>query len=86
MMNVVLLSEAIKEAELGLSEGGLPIGSVIVDEAGQIISRGHNLRVQTGDPTAHAEIVAIKSKPTKSCSDFYMLIIETPADVQTGTD
>ena len=70
MMNVVLLSEAIKEAELGLSEGGLPIGSVIVDEAGQIISRGHNLRVQTGDPTAHAEIVAIKSKPTKSCSDF----------------
>merc|ERR1711953_392360 len=50
----------------GLSEGGLPIGSVIVDEAGQIISRGHNLRVQTGDPTAHAEIVAIKNAGRRS--------------------
>ena len=57
---LVLLQEAIKEAEIGLSEGGLPIGSVLVNEAGEIVSRGHNLRVQTGDPTAHAEIVAIK--------------------------
>ena len=35
-------------------------GSVLVDEAGVIIARGHNMRVQTGDPTAHAEMVAIK--------------------------
>ena len=55
-----LLQEAIKEAELGRAEGGLPIGSVIANQAGEIVSRGHNLRVQTGDPTAHAEIVAIK--------------------------
>jgi cytosine deaminase len=39
----------------GLSEGGLPIGSVLVRE-GQIIGRGHNRRVQRGDPMAHAEI------------------------------
>ena len=56
----VLLQEAIKEAERGLAEGGLPIGSVIANQEGEIISRGHNLRVQNGDPTAHAEIVAIK--------------------------
>ena len=51
---------AYEEAQLGLSEGGLPIGSVLVDRDGNIVSRGHNLRVQTGDPTAHAEMVAIR--------------------------
>ena len=46
-----LLDEAIKEARLGLSEGGLPIGSVLGDErTGDIVARGHNLRVQTDDP------------------------------------
>mgnify|MGYP002060359244 CR=1 FL=1 len=35
-------------------------GSVLVNDAGVIIARGHNMRVQTGDPTAHAEMVAIK--------------------------
>merc|ERR1719350_1253001 len=58
------MKEALAEAKAGLSEGGLPIGtvgSVLVDEAGVIIARGHNMRVQTGDPTAHAEMVAIKN-------------------------
>ena len=54
------VKEAYKEAQLGLAEGGLPIGSVLVDESGQVVARGHNLRVQTGDPTAHAEVVAIR--------------------------
>ncbi|MGA2583870.1 MAG: carbon storage regulator CsrA [Tepidisphaeraceae bacterium] len=49
------MSAAIDEAMKGLSEGGLPIGSVLVRE-GQIIGRGHNRRVQRGDPMAHAEI------------------------------
>jgi cytosine deaminase len=49
------IKAAIDEAKLGLSEGGLPIGSVLVRE-GQIIGRGHNRRVQKGDPMAHAEI------------------------------
>eukprot|EP00090_Calanus_glacialis_P008408 TRINITY_DN16737_c0_g1_i1.p1 TRINITY_DN16737_c0_g1~~TRINITY_DN16737_c0_g1_i1.p1 ORF type:complete len:155 (+),score=38.65 TRINITY_DN16737_c0_g1_i1:87-551(+) len=55
------VQEAYKEAQLGLGEGGLPIGSVLVDESGQVVARGHNLRVQTGDPTAHAEVVAIRN-------------------------
>ncbi|PYY13011.1 MAG: tRNA-specific adenosine deaminase, partial [Acidobacteria bacterium] len=40
-----LLREALQEAKLGLSEGGLPIGSVLADSLGQVIARGHNLRV-----------------------------------------
>ena len=46
---------AIEEARQGVKEGGLPIGSVLV-RAGHIIGRGHNRRVQKGDPMAHAEI------------------------------
>jgi len=49
------LRAAIDEAKKGLSEGGLPIGSVLV-RGDQIIGRGHNRRVQHGDPMAHAEI------------------------------
>ena len=49
------LLAAIEEARQGLNEGGLPIGSVLV-RGDQIIGRGHNRRVQKGDPMAHAEI------------------------------
>ena len=56
-----LLREALIEAKLGLSEGGLPIGSVLADSQGRIVARGHNLRVQIGDPTAHAETVCIRN-------------------------
>ena len=49
------LRAAIDEARAGLAEGGLPIGSVLVRD-GTIIGRGHNRRVQRGDPMAHAEI------------------------------
>jgi creatinine deaminase len=56
-----LLKEAIAEARAGVREGGLPIGSVLADAAGRIVARGHNLRVQSGDPTAHAETVCIRN-------------------------
>jgi len=46
---------AIEQARKGLSEGGIPIGSVLVKD-GKIVGRGHNRRVQHGDPMAHAEI------------------------------
>jgi cytosine/creatinine deaminase len=54
------LQAAIAEARLGLSEGGLPIGSVLVSD-GKIIARGHNRRVQQGDPMAHAEIDCLRN-------------------------
>lgn len=61
MLDSELLAAALAEARLGLAEGGLPIGSVLADAAGRIVARGHNLRVQTGDPTAHAEVVCIRN-------------------------
>ncbi len=61
MNEQLLLREALSEAKLGLQEGGLPIGSVLADAAGRIVARGHNLRVQSGDPTAHAEVVCIRN-------------------------
>jgi len=60
MDDQVLLREALAEARKGLAEGGLPIGSVLADSQGRIVARGHNLRVQSGDPTAHAETLALR--------------------------
>ena len=50
---------AIEEAETGLREHGIPIGSVLVHE-GRVIGRGHNRRIQQGSPTLHAEIDALE--------------------------
>ncbi len=54
------MAEAITEARQGLSEGGIPIGSVIVKD-GQIVGRGHNKRVQDSDPVTHAEIDCLRN-------------------------
>jgi cytosine/creatinine deaminase len=54
------LKEAISEAKRGLSEGGIPIGAVLV-EKGKIIGQGHNRRVQNNDPVAHAEIECLRN-------------------------
>lgn len=54
------LAAAIEQAEQSWAEGGIPIGSVLVDETGRIVARGHNERVQRGDPTAHAEVTCIR--------------------------
>ncbi len=53
------LKAAIDQAKKGLSEGGIPIGSVLVKD-GEIIGAGHNQRVQEGDPMAHAEIDCLR--------------------------
>ena len=53
------LAAALAEARLGLKEGGIPIGSVLVKD-GKIVGRGHNRRVQQGDPMAHAEIDCLR--------------------------
>ena len=59
MGDAAWMAEALREAELAAREGEIPVGCVIVRD-GEIIARGHNLREQRGDPTAHAEIVAIR--------------------------
>jgi len=54
------LRAAIDEARKGLDAGGIPIGSVLVHQ-GKIIGRGHNQRVQLGDPILHAEMDCIRN-------------------------
>jgi cytosine deaminase len=54
------MAEAIAQAKQGLSEGGIPIGSVLVKD-GKILGRGHNKRVQEGDPIVHAEIDCLRN-------------------------
>jgi creatinine deaminase len=61
MTDQELVREAYLEAKKGRDAGGLPIGSVLVDAKGKIVARGHNQRVQTGDPTAHAEVVCLRN-------------------------
>ncbi len=53
------MKEAIREAEQAEAKGEVPIGAILVRE-GEIIGRGHNLRESHQDPTAHAEIIAIR--------------------------
>jgi cytosine deaminase len=55
------LDAAIKEAELGWAEGGIPIGSALLDRDGKVVASGRNRRVQDGDPTAHAEMVCLRA-------------------------
>lgn len=54
-----LLDVAVTEAEAGLAEGGVPIGAAIGDADGHILASAHNMRVQSGDPMAHAEIACM---------------------------
>jgi cytosine deaminase len=86
MNNLELLSEALEEARKGLREGGLPIGSVLADPAGRIVARGHNLRVQSGDPTAHAETVCIRNAGRRrDWPELTLVSTLSPCIMCTGT-
>jgi cytosine deaminase len=81
-----LLREALKEAKAGWREGGLPIGSVLAGPGGQVIARGHNLRVQTGDPTAHAETVCIRNAGRRrDWAELTLVSTLSPCVMCTGT-
>jgi tRNA(adenine34) deaminase len=55
------MHEALKLAKEAATKGDVPVGALVVDDAGTIIGMGANLREQENDPTAHAEIVAIRN-------------------------
>jgi cytosine deaminase len=80
------LDAAIEQAERSLAEGGIPIGAALMGPEGEIVARGHNERVQSGDPTAHAETVCIRHAGRRR--DWHTLTMATtlsPCAMCTGT-
>jgi cytosine deaminase len=80
------LDAAIAEAEQGLVEGGIPIGSVLVLD-GEIVGRGHNQRVQKGSPILHGEMDALENAGRLPASTYRRAIIYTtlsPCEMCTG--
>lgn len=63
------LQAALDEARKGLAEGGIPIGSVLVID-GRIVGRGHNRRVQEGDPVLHAEMDCLRNAGRLPAGDY----------------
>jgi creatinine deaminase len=55
-----MLEVALEEARAGLAEGGIPIGAALFSSSGELLGRGHNRRVQEGDPSLHGETDAFR--------------------------
>jgi len=80
------LDAAIEQAEKSWSENGIPIGSVLVDSSAAIVARGHNERVQSGDPTAHAEVVCIRNAGRRrDWSSLTLVSTLSPCSMCSGT-
>jgi tRNA(adenine34) deaminase len=57
----VAMRAALDEARAALASGDVPVGAVVLDAAGAVVGQGHNVRERDGDPTGHAEMVAIRA-------------------------
>jgi cytosine deaminase len=80
------LDAAIAEAERSWAEGGIPIGAVLVDARGTIVARGHNRRVQDGDPTAHAEVVCVRNAGRRrDWAELTLVSTLSPCPMCSGT-
>lgn len=80
------LDAAILEAEKGLAEGGIPIGSVLVHQ-GKIIGRGHNRRVQNGSAILHGEMDALENAgrlPARVYAESTLYTTLSPCPMCTG--
>ena len=81
------LQAAIDQAMMGLREGGIPIGAVLV-RAGEVIGRGHNQRVQSGDPLLHGEMSAFRDAGRQSARIYRECVLYTtlsPCAMCSGT-
>ncbi len=81
-----LLEAAYQQALKSLREGGIPIGSALGLPDGTVLAVGHNLRVQTGDTTAHAEVVCVRNAGRRR--DWNRLVLAStlsPCIMCTGT-
>jgi creatinine deaminase len=80
------LDAAYEQAIKSRDEGGIPIGSALIDQDGSVVALGHNERVQAGDPTAHAETVCIRRAGRRR--DWHTLTLAStlsPCAMCTGT-
>lgn len=80
------MQAAIEEARMGLAEGGIPIGSVLVHQ-GRIIGRGHNRRVQQGSAVLHGEMDALESvgrQPAAVYRDSVIYTTLSPCSMCSG--
>ncbi len=80
------LEAAIDEAKKGMSEGGIPIGSVLVID-GQIVGRGHNKRVQNGSTVLHAEMDCLENAGRIKAADYRRATLYStlsPCDMCSG--
>jgi cytosine deaminase len=78
---------AIEEARLGLSGGGIPIGSVLVID-GSVVGRGHNRRVQKGSAILHAEMDCLENAGRLKSADYRRSVLYStlsPCDMCSGT-
>ena len=74
-----MLKVAVEEARLGLEEGGVPIGAALFRRDGTLLGRGHNRRVQEGDPSVHGETDAFrKAGRQRSYRDTVMVTTLAP--------
>ena len=83
-----LMQKAISLAKEAAIKGDVPVGALVVDDAGTIIGMGANLREQDNDPTAHAEIVAIRNAAKKvgnyRLDDLTMVVTLEPCGMCAG--
>jgi creatinine deaminase len=80
------LRVAIAEARKGLAEGGIPIGSVLVID-GEVIGRGHNMRVQSGSAVLHAEMRCLENAGRLTSKDYRRSMLYStlsPCDMCSG--
>jgi cytosine deaminase len=86
MVDDAFMQAAIEEAQAGLKEGGIPIGSVLV-HGGRIIGRGHNRRVQRGSAVLHAEMDALENAGRQPANVYQESVLYTtlsPCAMCTG--
>ncbi|KAH6637922.1 cytidine deaminase-like protein [Boeremia exigua] len=78
---------ALQEARQGSSEGGVPIGAALVSAEGKVLGQGHNMRIQKGSATLHAEISALENAgrlPASAYQGATMYTSLSPCDMCTG--
>ena len=61
----MIMQAALSLAKVAADKGDVPVGAIVVNEAGEILGTGQNLREQSSDPTAHAEVIAIRQAAEK---------------------